>query len=105
MLDWIKSRLEIADGKSSKFESIKIKNYGDFLDGPVAKTPHYHCKELDFSSWLGNQIPHATTQNLHTTTKIPHATTKAQHSQMNKYFLKIEAIQNEIETEKNDPGE
>ena len=54
MLDWIKSRLEIADGKSSKFESIKIKNYGDFLDGPVAKTPHYHCKELDFSSWLGN---------------------------------------------------
>ena len=37
--------------------------------------------------------------------KIPHAATKAQHRQINKYLKKIEAIQNEIETEKNNPGE
>ena len=34
-------------------DPLKTKNR-DFLDSPVVKTPHFHCKGYRFDPWLGN---------------------------------------------------
>ena len=28
--------------------------FGDFHDGPVVKTPRFHCRVRGFDPWLGN---------------------------------------------------
>ena len=32
---------------------------GDFLGGPVVKTPHFHCRGCGCDSWSGTKILHA----------------------------------------------
>ena len=41
----------------------------DFPGGPVAMTPCFQCRGLEFDPWSGNYIPHATDKSLHTSTK------------------------------------
>ena len=40
-------------------EIAQIENLGDFLGGPVVKTPCFHCKCCGFDPGQGNKIPHA----------------------------------------------
>ena len=40
-------------------EIAQIENLGDFLGGPVVKTPCFQCKCCGFDPGQGNTIPHA----------------------------------------------
>ena len=53
----------------------------DFPVGPVAKTPHFQCRESKFDPGPGNLIPHAPTKSLLATTERSHAATKSWYSQ------------------------
>ena len=59
---------------------IDLKSWGDFPDGPVAKSLHFQCRGPRFDLCSRNSIPHAAT-------KILCAATKAWHSQINNFFL------------------
>ena len=37
--------------------SFKKENNWEFPDGPVVRTPHFHCQESGFDPWSGNQDP------------------------------------------------
>ena len=48
----------------------QVRQTRDFPGDPVAKTLCSQYKGPEFDSWLRNQIPHATTRDLHTEMKI-----------------------------------
>ena len=48
----------------------------NFSGGPVAKTLHSQCRGSRFDTWSGNQVPDATTKDLHATTKTQHGQIK-----------------------------
>ena len=49
---------------------VEVKFWGswDFSGGPVAKTLCPQCRGPGFNTWLGNQIPHATTKSSNAST-------------------------------------
>ena len=44
---------------------------GDFLGGPVAKTPRSQCRGSGFDPWSGNWIPNAVTKSSHAVAEDP----------------------------------
>ena len=61
---WVPARFSIQSlvyRAKSQVTSILLPR--DFPRGPVAKTPCSQCKGPGFDSWLGNEIPYATTKD------------------------------------------
>ena len=57
MFNVIIREMQIKTAMRYHFTSVKmaiIKNYKEFLGGPMIKIPHSHCQGPEFNPWSGN---------------------------------------------------